>query len=66
MYMDFYGGFNFIFISLLIWWIALLAFQRIMYRSLEKKSWKRDIIMTFFQSLFVVVSLPFLAYFFKS
>lgn len=64
MYMDYYGGFSFIFVSFFIWWIALFVFQRIMFRSLLI-SWKRDIIVTLFQSIFVVVSLPILFYFIK-
>ncbi|WP_432360433.1 hypothetical protein [Sporosarcina sp. UB5] len=65
MYVDYYGSFNFISVSFLIWWTALFVFQRIANRSSEKKSWVRDIILTFFQSALVVVTLPVLAYFLK-
>lgn len=65
MYIDYYGSFNFIFVSFMIWWTALFVFQRLANRTPEKRFWVRDIILTFFQSVFVVITLPVLAHFLK-
>lgn len=63
MFNDFYGSFNSVIIALLCWWIVLLVFQRITNRYPKKNGWKKDITFTFFQSVFVIISLPILAYF---
>lgn len=65
MYNEFYGGFSSIVLGWLFWWIALLFFQRLANRYPEKNTWKKDIILTFFQSIFVIILLPIIAYFIR-
>lgn len=63
MFTDFYGDFNSVVVALLCWWIALLFFQRVAYRYPKNSSWKKDVVFTFSQSIFVILSLPIFAYF---
>ncbi|WOV87707.1 hypothetical protein QWT69_00875 [Sporosarcina oncorhynchi] len=65
MYSDFYANFSSIVIAWSFWWVGLLLFQRIANRYPEKNTWKKDVILSLFQSVFVVISLPILAYFIK-
>lgn len=65
MFIGYYGSFKFIFVSFVIWWTILFVFQRIAYRSTEKRSWVKDIVLTFLQTAFVIVTLPVLAYFMR-
>ncbi|TYS58973.1 hypothetical protein FZC74_09495 [Sutcliffiella horikoshii] len=41
--------------TIIFWWLIFLIFQRINNRYPERNSWKKDITITFFQS--VVISL---------
>ncbi|GEN84409.1 hypothetical protein SLU01_27210 [Sporosarcina luteola] len=65
MFIDYYGSFKFIFVSFVIWWTFLFVFQRMAYRFTEKRSWVKDIVLTFLQTAFVIVTLPVLAYFMR-
>ncbi|KAB2334441.1 hypothetical protein F7731_14595 [Cytobacillus depressus] len=53
----FYDSFGSVIYALLFWWGAFLLFQRINNRYPKGNTWKRDIILTFIQS--VVVTLIF-------
>lgn len=65
MFTNFYGSFSSAVFALLFWWIALLLFQRIGYRYPKRNSWKKDIVFTFIQSVFVIISLPVIVYFLR-
>ncbi|ART74861.1 hypothetical protein B4U37_01815 [Sutcliffiella horikoshii] len=41
--------------TIIFWWLIFLIFQRINNRYPERNSWKKDITITFFQS--VIISL---------
>ncbi|WP_227395976.1 hypothetical protein [Jeotgalibacillus aurantiacus] len=64
MYSEMYGSIGSALLTLVIWWGVFFAFQRIVYWYPGKNSWKKDIIVTFFQSLIVLLVLPVLAHFF--
>ncbi|MDW0113248.1 hypothetical protein [Sporosarcina saromensis] len=63
MYNEMYSSFGSAIISLFIWWGLLLVFQRIIYRDPQRNSWKKDLLLTFIQSVVVLLSLPLLASF---
>ncbi|MFS0821897.1 hypothetical protein [Bacillus sp. 1P02SD] len=56
----FYDSISTVIYMLLIWWGVFLVFQRINYRYPKSNPWKKDIILTFIQSLVVTLLLPFI------
>lgn len=54
MDLAFYNNIGEFLLSLLIWWGVLFLFQRISNRSLEGNSLKKDIAVTFVQSLILL------------
>ncbi len=48
--------------TLLFWWVIFFVWQRLVYRY-PNNNWKRDIIVTFIQSLVVLMLLPVIAHF---
>ncbi|ALC92809.1 hypothetical protein AM500_13780 [Bacillus sp. FJAT-18017] len=55
-----YQDFNSVLYSLIFWWFCLFVFQRLTNRYPKQNTWKRDSILTFFQSILVLVLLPVL------
>ncbi|MEH7381036.1 hypothetical protein V7138_11205 [Bacillus sp. JJ1533] len=55
MYYDSIGA---VIYMLLIWWAVFLFFQRINNRYPKSNPWKKDIILTFVQSLVVTLVFP--------
>ncbi|MDR4889699.1 hypothetical protein RGU12_19580 [Fredinandcohnia sp. QZ13] len=56
----FYDSFSTVIYMLLIWWGVFLVFQRINNRYPKSNPWKKDIILTFIQSLVVTLLIPFI------
>ncbi|WP_084245851.1 hypothetical protein [Planomicrobium okeanokoites] len=52
--MGFYQGVDVLLMSLLFWWVLLFIFQRVSNRYPEKNSWKKDVFITFLQSVVVL------------
>jgi len=48
---------DFIYVAL-FWWVIFLVFQRINNRYPKSNPWKKDIMLTFIQSLVVTLLLP--------
>lgn len=63
LYSEMYGSVGSAIFSLVIWWGAFLIFQRMLYRDPQRNSWGKDLLLTFIQSVVVLVSLPLLASF---
>ncbi|WP_442600078.1 hypothetical protein [Neobacillus sp. D3-1R] len=61
----FYEDFHTVLSTLLFWWLILLVFQRVTNRFPKKNTWKKDIILTFFQSIMILILLPVLFDLFK-
>lgn len=60
-----YDNFSQFIVSLLIWWVILLVFQRLSNRYPVRNTWKRDVFLTLIQSVVILlVLLPILSYFF--
>lgn len=59
----FYESFSSAIYTLLFWWGIFLVLHRITNRYYKNHPWKRDIIVTFIQSIVVLVLLPVLDYF---
>jgi hypothetical protein len=52
--------------TVLFWWGILLVFQRLTKRYPNKNTWKKDIIITFFQSIMIMILFPIINYLLKS
>ncbi|AST91210.1 hypothetical protein [Sutcliffiella sp. NC1] len=62
----YYDGIGSIINSILFLWIVFLVFQRINNRYPASNPWKKDLILTFIQSVVVVlVALPIMYFFIK-
>ncbi|MCH1626452.1 hypothetical protein [Fredinandcohnia quinoae] len=62
MYYDIISG---VIYTLLFWWVILLFFQRATNRYPVRNTWKKDIILTFIQSVVILLLLPVLVYFLR-
>lgn len=63
LYQDLYGSVGSFLFALINLWIVFLFFQRLMNRYPVRNSWKKDIILTLIQSLFVLlIVFPLLVY----
>ncbi|QED47994.1 hypothetical protein FSZ17_12475 [Cytobacillus dafuensis] len=54
----FYDSIGSVIYALLIWWGVFLFFQRINNRYPKGNTWKKDIILTFIQSVVVTLIFP--------
>ena len=63
MGVEFYNTIGEFLLSLLLWWGLLFVFQRVSNRYPERNSWKKDLSVTFVQSLIVLFIFNALRYF---
>lgn len=62
MYFGFYSNLGSTMLLFLFWWMLLLVFHRIMNRYPGKNNLKKDMILTFIQTVAVFILLPIIYY----
>ncbi|CAG9607664.1 hypothetical protein NEOCIP111885_01356 [Pseudoneobacillus rhizosphaerae] len=62
----FYPDISSVIYTVLIWWVILLVFQRLTKRYPQKNTWKKDLIITLFQSIMIMILFPIITYLLKS
>lgn len=65
MHGEMYGSFSSAIYTLLSWWVLFFVLQRLANRYPKNNSWKKDIILTFIQSVLVLILMPVLANFIR-
>ncbi|AST93476.1 hypothetical protein BC6307_20485 [Sutcliffiella cohnii] len=58
-----YDSFREVLIALLFWWVILLISRRVTFRYPERNSWKKDLLVSLAQSVFVIIGFNVLAFF---
>ncbi|MFC4323098.1 hypothetical protein [Litchfieldia salsa] len=60
----FYDSFSATFLALVFWWAILLAFKRYPSRYPNNNTWKKDIFITFIQSIVSLIVFAIINYYY--
>lgn len=63
--MYFYNSFTHVILNILLWWLILFVFQRLSNRYPDPKPIKKDLAITFLQSVGLIILFPIIAYFLR-